>query len=140
MRHLGWYGALLGLLVPILGLGLGLSAAANRLAFAGWGLAMTPLVTVALRRGFEAWRGVPGIVVRVAPVVAAGFAVLAWLVARHREITELGLRALLGANPGTALAADPQSYWVLAGLAALAWGTALLWPHRPTESPDRTSD
>lgn len=130
MTHYGWYGALLGALVPILVLAFGLSAAANRLAFAGWGLVMTPLLVIALRRGFEAWRGVPGVVVRVAPVLVAGFAVLAWLVTRHREITDLGLRALLGANPGTALAADPASYWALAGLAALAWGAALLWPAR----------
>lgn len=131
MSHYGWYGALLGLLVPVLLLAFGLSAAANRLAFAGWGLAMTPLLTVALRRGFEAWRGVPGIIVRVAPVLAVGFAVLAWLVERHREITDLGLRALLGANPGTALAADPDTYLVLAGLAALVWGAVLIWPRRP---------
>lgn len=90
-----WYGGLLGGLLPVLLLGFLASALADRLAFAGWGLAVAAVWTVALRHGMTAgWPGrrLAGV---LALVLALGFAAFAALAVRHREILGLGFQAML---------------------------------------------
>ena len=126
MRHAvgpgrAWRRSWSPLLLLLLLLGFFASALANRLVFAGWGLAMTAAVTSGaaprLRgparsagRSPPAWRRA---------LARWALAVLAWLVRRHRESLDLGLRAVLGGDPGPPRR-RPRPYLALAGLAALA--------------------
>lgn len=115
-----WRGALFATLAPLLLVGFGASALANRLVFAGWGLAVAAVVAPVLRRGFEDRRASPpriaGTALLTAGLVLGPFALL---VARHREILDLGWRAVL---PGlyTPAATAPGAWAVLAGLLILA--------------------
>jgi hypothetical protein len=114
-----WYGGLLGGLLPVLLLGFGYSALADRTAFVLWALALGIAWTVLLRSGLEA--GWPG--ARLAGtlllLLALGFAGFAWLEARHHETLDLGFRAVAPGVYHPALTA-PRSAGVLAGLLGAA--------------------
>jgi len=55
-----WYPSVLGVVTPVLLVGFGASALANRLAFAGWGIAVAVVAALVLRRAFETTWGRPG--------------------------------------------------------------------------------
>lgn len=116
---LGWRATLFALLAPVLLLGLGSSALANRLVFAGWGLAGAAVLVPVVRRSFELWIGRPGGRARVAAaaafVLAPALAAFGYLVARHHEILDLGWRAVA---PGvyTEAVSEAGTYYGLAVL------------------------
>ena len=108
--------------------GFGASALANRLAFAGWGLAAGALYTALARIGVDhGWdRRLRAALLLGA--LALAFAAFAGLVVRHGEIFDLGFRAVAPAlytpaatRPGTALA--------LAGVLGVAavWQGSTWW-------------
>lgn len=106
-----WYAGIFGGLLPVLLLGFGYSALADRFAFALWALALAVVWTAALRAGLqEGWsRG--RLAAALALVLAAGLAAFAGLELKHREILDLGFRAVLpglhhpsATHPGTAAA------------------------------------
>jgi hypothetical protein len=133
-----WRAALLGTLTPVLLLGFGASALANRLVFAGWGLAAAAVLVPALRRSFELWLGRAGGGARIAAaaafVLAPALALFAWLADRHQEVLDLGARAVF---PGlyTPAATAPATYWILAGTLTAAglgsrWKARRVWRSR----------
>lgn len=123
----GWRVLLFTLLGPVLVLGFGASALANRLAFAGWGLAVAAVLVPVLRRSFELWAGRPDgrerIAATAAFVLAPALAVFGLLAGRHHEVLDLGWRAVL---PGlyTEAVSEPGTYHGLAIL-LLVGGVAL---------------
>ncbi len=124
-----WYATLLATVVPVLLLGFAASALANRLVFAGWGIAVAVAAALVLRRGFETTWGRPGagwrVAARLALLAAPALALFAWLVARDPESLDVGLRAVL---PGlyTPLATRADTYYLLAAaLAGAAVASAL---------------
>lgn len=119
-----WRGALVATLAPLLLVGFGASALANRLAFAGWGLAVAVAFPALLRRSFEDRRA-SGRRVAGAALVATGIALVPFglLVARYREILDLGWRAVLPGLHAPAVTA-PAAWYALAAVLALA-GAAL---------------
>lgn len=132
-----WRTALLAVITPILVGGFAVSALANRWIFALWALASAVAAALVLRRGFEVWWGRPGvtpaavagrIALRVVAVLTPATLLFAWLIARHREIFDLGLRAVW---PGlyTPAVTTPATYAVLAAvlalLGAVGWGVAV---------------
>jgi len=121
-----WRTALLLLVTPILVGAFAASALANRWSFAVWGLAAAGATTLALRRAMEVWWGRPAararIVVRVSAVLAPALALFAWLVARHQEVLDLGLRAVWPALY-TPVATRPATYFVAAAVVAVAGST-----------------
>jgi hypothetical protein len=121
---LAWYGGLLGGLLPILLLGFLYSALADRTVFALWALVVGTFWVVALRQGLGAGWGWLRLLGVLALLLAAGFAVFAWLESRHYEILDLGFRAVFPAayHPR---ATAPQTTGALAGALALA-GAILL--------------
>lgn len=131
-----WRGALFATLAPLLVVGFGASALANRLAFAGWGLAAAALVTPWLRRAFED-RKASGPRIAAAALLGAGAALVpfALLVARYREVLDLGWRAVL---PGlyTPAVTAPGAWYGLAGVLAVA-GVALGLASGRRRSPGR---
>jgi hypothetical protein len=114
-----WYGGLLAGLLPVLLLGFGTSALADRTVFVLWALVLGVAWTVTLRQGMEA--GVPG--ARLAGMLllllAAGGAVFAGLEARHHESLDLGFRAVLPGVYHPVLTA-PRTAGALAALLAAA--------------------
>ena len=131
-----WYAALLGLVTPVLLLGFGASALANRLVFAGWGIAVAPTAALVLRRAFETAWGRPGarwrIAARMAALLAPALALFAWLEARDPESLDVGLRAV-APTLYTPLATRAATYYLLAAVAAgaaLASYTAALRQRR----------
>lgn len=92
-RH--WYLPLVGGLLPLLLVGLVTSGLANRLAFAYWALAAAFAYTFLLRHALA--REWPAARRRGALFLTQGVAwgIFALLVARHREIFDLGFRAFL---------------------------------------------
>jgi len=118
-----WRSTLLAVLAPALVLGFLASALANRLVFAGWGLAVAAVLVPVLRRSFELWLGRPGGGARSAAaaafVLAPALGAFAWLAGRHHEILDLGARAVL---PGlySPAATAPATWWLLAGALAAA--------------------
>ncbi len=118
-----WRTTLLLLITPLLVGSFAASALANRWIFAAWGLAAAVATALALRRAVEVWRGRPAararIAVRLAAVLAPALALFAWLVARHQEILDLGLRAVWPALY-TPVATRPATYFVAAALVAVA--------------------
>jgi len=91
----GWYVSMLAGMLPLFALGMVASALADRLAFAGWaivaGFGHALLLRAAWARGWSA-------AARAALVLGwAALALLSFatLVARHREVLDLGYRALL---------------------------------------------
>lgn len=126
---LTWYLPLLAGTLPVLLLGFGVSALADRLVFVPWALAVAGAYTWLLRQGIAAgWprhrrAGALGL------LLAAGLAAFAALVARHHEIYDLGFRAVL---PGLyrPAATAPATFFVLAGLPLLAG--AAVWALDPS--------
>jgi hypothetical protein len=125
---LAWYGGLLAGLLPILLLGFLYSALADRIAFAGWALAVAALWVLVLRHGLGAGWGRARLAGTLLLLIALGMAAFAWLETKHGEILDLGFRAVL---PGLyhPSATQPRTVWVLAavlgilGLVSLAlWG------------------
>ena len=120
----GWYGGLIGGLLPILLLGFIYSAVSDRTAFALWALVVGTVWVVALHRGLSAGLRRPRLLAFLAAVLAAGLAVFAWLESRHHEILDLGFRAVFP-SLYTPAATSPRTVYVLAaafllmGLAAL---------------------
>lgn len=112
--------ALLAAVLPALLLGFFASALANRLVFAGWAIAAAGLTAVAVRRAFEE-RDRPGAAALTAALAvhAPALALFGWLVARHREVLDLGGRAVLGGLHAPAAAA-PATWYVLAAAALAA--------------------
>lgn len=122
-----WRGSLLALLLPLLLLGFSASALANRLVFAGWGLAAAAVATPVLRRSFEDRLFRPGGAARVAAtalfVAAVALGLFAVLVERDHEVLDLGARAVLAGVYVPAVTA-PATYFALAAALALT-GVAL---------------
>lgn len=127
-----------GLLVA----GFGASALANRLAFAGWGLAAALAAVPVLRRGFEATAPGEGLLLpvsgRLLLYLAAAAGLFAMLVARYESALDTGLRAVTPALYRPALA-EAGTYMALAALLAGAGSAAGLlarmtrrrWPAQP---------
>jgi hypothetical protein len=97
-RHpllLAWYVPLLAGLLPVLLLGFGYSALANRLEFVGWALLLAALYAIGLRQGVAA--GWPALRLGggLALLAAAGAEAFAALERTHHEELDLGFRALL---------------------------------------------
>jgi hypothetical protein len=112
---LGWYAPLAGGLVPLLLLGFAWSALADRLAFAAWALAAAAGYAALLRHGIEAGRARGRRLASLALWLALALAGFAALEAEHREILDLGFRAVL---PGLYRPAVTRPATAL-GLAAL---------------------
>lgn len=91
----GWYPSLLAGALPAFVLGMVASALADRLAFAGWalvaGFGYALLLRAAWSRGWSA-AGRAALVLGWSALAVLAFATL---VERHREILDLGYRALL---------------------------------------------
>ncbi|HEV2853117.1 MAG TPA: hypothetical protein VHC97_09970 [Thermoanaerobaculia bacterium] len=121
---LPWYGGLFGGLLPVLLLGFLYSAIADRTVFALWALVVGTVWVVVLRQGLAAGSRRARLLAALAGVLAAGFAVFAWLESRHHEILDLGFRAVFPAlyspvatSPRTANAAAAGCF--LIGTASL---------------------
>lgn len=119
---LAWHLPLLAGLVPVLLIGFGASALANRLAFAGWALAAGAVYTAALRIGLDRGWDPAARAAALLAVLSLAFAAFAALVGRHREIFDLGFRAVAPAIY-TPAATRPGTAWGLAG----ACGLAAVW-------------
>ena len=117
-----WYLPLLAGLLPVLLIGFGASALANRLVFAGWalvfGAAYTALARIGIDRGWDR-RARAALLLAT---LAVAFGVFAGLVRRHHEIFDLGFRAVAPAVY-TPAATRPGTAAGLAGVLALgaAW-------------------
>lgn len=123
---LSWYAPLAGGLLPVLLLGFAWSALADRLAFAAWALAAAAGYAVLLRHGVEAGWAPGRRAAALALWLALALAGFAALEAEHREILDLGFRAVLpglyrpaATRPATALGLAAVLL-VAAALAALA--------------------
>jgi hypothetical protein len=119
-----WYGGLLAGLLPLLLLGFGYSALADRTVFVLWALTAAIAWTLTLRQGIElGWDGrrLTGALLLLLALCFAGFA---GLEARHRETLDLGFRAVL---PGLyhPAATAPRTAAAVAAALGLA-GTAAL--------------
>jgi hypothetical protein len=128
---LAWYGGVLGGLLPVLLLGFIYSVLADRTVFALWALILGVCWIAVLRYGLAAgWRRfrLAGILALLLAVGLGVFALLEW---RHREILDLGFRAVFPAayHP---VATRPLTAAVLAGALGLA-GLALT-PWRTREN------
>lgn len=124
-----WYGGLAAGLLPVLLLGFGYSAIADRLAFVYWALALATVYTLLLRHGLSLGWGDARLAGALAVVLAAGFAAFALLERAHGEILDLGFRALLPGLYRPATTA-PATAWVLAAALALCGTAALLASRR----------
>ncbi|MEA2691932.1 MAG: hypothetical protein QOJ16_1319 [Acidobacteriota bacterium] len=120
-----WYGGLSAGLLPVLLLGFGYSAIADRLAFVYWALALGAAYTLLLRHGLSAGWGDARLAGALALLLAAGFAAFAALERAHGEILDLGFRALLPAVYRPATTA-PVTAFALAAVLATGGGLALL--------------
>lgn len=122
-----WYGGLLAGLLPVLLLGFLYSALADRIAFAGWALAVAALWVLVLRHGLGAGWGRARLAGTMLLLIALGLAVFARLEAKHGEILDLGFRAVL---PGLyhPSATQPRTAWILAAvLGGLGVAGLLVW-------------
>lgn len=136
VRPAPWRVALFAAVLPPLALGLFASALANRLVFAAWGVAVAAVTVPVVRRAFEDRRRRPEWTVTAAVllVMAPALALFGWLVERHREVLDLGGRAVLGALHAPAAAAPATWY----ALAVAALGAAVLCHRRAAAGPART--
>ncbi len=122
-----WYGGLLAGLLPVLLLGFGYSALADRTVFVLWALVAGIAWTVILRSGLEAgWQG-PRLAGVLLLLLAVAFAAFAWLEAKHHETLDLGFRAVLPGLYHPVLTTARTTGWLagflaLAGLAGLIFG------------------
>ena len=117
----GWYGGLLGGLLPVLLLGFLYSAIADRTVFALWALVVGTVWVVVLRQGLAAGSRRARLLAALMGVLAAAFAMFAWLESRHHEILDLGFRAVFPAlyspaatSPGTASSAAVGCFLICA--------------------------
>lgn len=115
----GWYAGLLAGLLPILLLGFGYSALADRTSFLVWALGVAAGWTLLLRQGMEAGLRRPPLAGWLLLLLAAGFGGFAWLESRHHESLDLGFRAVLPGIYHPALTA-PGTAGVAAGLLGAA--------------------
>lgn len=122
-----WYLPLLAGVLPVLLLGFGYSALANRIVFVFWALALAAGWVLLLRHGLAAGWATGRRWGTLLLLAAAGLSAFALLERRHHEILDLGFRAFL---PGlyTEAATRPATAFVLAGLFAVAGAGALLLP------------
>lgn len=125
----GWYAGLLGGLLPILLLGFLYSALADRLAFAGWALALASAWVLLLRHSFQAGWSRARRAGAMALLAALGLSGFAALEAEHHEILDLGFRAVLPAlyHP---VATRPASAGFAAAVFALIGAAALVASRR----------
>ena len=114
-----WYAGLLAGLLPILLLGFGYSALADRTSFLVWAAGIAAAWTLLLRQGMEAGLRSPLLTGRLLLLLAAGLGGFAWLESRHHESLDLGFRAVLPGIYHPALTA-PLSAGVAAGLLGAA--------------------
>jgi hypothetical protein len=124
-----WYGGLLAGLTPVLFLGFGYSAIADRLAFVYWALGLGAAYTLLLRHGLSSGWGDARLVGVLALLLAAGSAAFAALERAHGEILDLGFRALLPALYRPATTA-PGTAFALAAILAAGGGLALFTGRR----------
>jgi len=124
-----WYGGLAAGLLPVLLLGFGYSALADRLAFVYWALALATIYTLLLRHGLSVGWGDTRLAGALALLLAAGFAGFALLERAHGEILDLGFRALLPGLYQPATTA-PATAFVVALALGLAGAAALLVSRR----------
>ena len=89
-----WYLPLLAGLLPVLLIGFGASALANRLVFAGWALAAGAAYTALVRIGFDRGWDRRARAALLLATLAVAFAAFAGLVRRHHEIFDLGFWAV----------------------------------------------
>ena len=133
-----WYLPLLAGLLPVLLIGFGASALANRLVFAGWALAFGAAYTVLVRIGLDRGWDRRARAALLLAVLAVAFVAFAGLVRRHHEIFDLGFRAV-APTVYTPAATRPGTAAGLAGVLALGavwqlstWRVARR-PHRRAE-------
>lgn len=124
----GWYAGLLGGLLPVLLLGFGYSALADRTAFVLWALGLAVAWVLLLRQGMEAGLRRPLLAGWLLLLLAAGLASFAWLESKHHESLDLGFRAVLPGIYRPAFTA-PRSAAVAAGVLGVAGlaGFGLAW-------------
>ena len=121
-----WYVPLLAGVLPVLLLGFGYSALADRTAFVFWALALAACWTALLRHGVAAgWSG-PRRAGALLLLMALGLASFAWIEERHHEILDLGFRAVLPELYAPA-ATRPMTALALAGLLGIAAAVSLVW-------------
>ena len=120
----GWYVSLLAGTLPLFVLGMAASALADRLAFAGWalvaGFGYALLLRAAWNRGWTA-AGRAALVLGWSALALLAFATL---VERHREILDLGYRALLWPIYSSLLT-RPSTWRIAAAVLAVAAIVAL---------------
>ncbi|HWM89927.1 MAG TPA: hypothetical protein VN493_04105 [Thermoanaerobaculia bacterium] len=114
-----WYTGLLAGLLPVLLLGFGYSAIADRTVFVLWAFVVGIAWIVLLRQGMEAGLRRPLLAGWLLLLLAAGLAGFAWLEAKHHESLDLGFRAVLPGLYHPVLTA-PRTAGVIAGLLGLA--------------------
>lgn len=120
---MAWYSSLLAGVLPLLLLGFGTSALANRLELVVWGLGCAAVYAGLLRRG---WRR-PAPTAAALAALAGALGIFALLVARHQEALDLGFRALLPALYHPVLA-GPVPALALAAIPAIAALVIVLTP------------
>ena len=128
----GWYAGLLAGLLPVLLLGFGYSAIADRTAFVLWAFAVAIAWVVLLRQGMEAGLPTPRLLGLLLLLLAVGLAAFAWMEARHQESLDLGFRAVLPSLYHPALTA-PRTAGVLAGVLAAGGLAGLILGFRKRE-------
>jgi hypothetical protein len=128
----GWYGGVLGGLLPVLLLGFLYSALADRTVFVLWALITGSCWVVLLRRGLSAGWSRFRLVGALALLLATGLAVFAALESKHHEILDLGFRAVF---PGIyqPFATRPRTAGILAAVLGVLGivGVVARSPHHP---------
>src|SRR5215207_410693 len=122
-----WYLPLLAGALPVLLLGFGYSALANRTVFVFWALALAAGWVLLLRHGLSAGWAAGRRWGTLLLLAAVGLGAFALLERRHHEILDLGFRAFLP-SLYTEAATRPATALALAALLGLAGVVALLRP------------
>ena len=128
----GWYGGVIGGLLPVLLLGFLYSALADRTVFVLWALVTGTCWVVLLHRGLSAGWSRTLLLGALALLLAGGFAVFAALESKHHEILDLGFRAVF---PGIyqPFATQPRTAGILAAVLGMMGivGVVARSPHLP---------